>query len=310
MMLTRLRVRNFQSLHEADVELGKLTVIVGPSNSGKSALLRAARTLVYNANSPAFVTTGKKSSFIELSDGDIKVSLERGKSLSTYHLLDGKEQIYAKSGKEVPPDIEAKLKMKELEGQPINFAFQFDKPFLLDEPSTVVAKVLGDLSNINVIYDAVREANRRRLEAAAKLRVRRADAESLQEKAQDFTDLPKKKELLEKAREQLDDSLATQRIVSTLKSTIVEAESAAAAVALLEESPEIPSIDIPTLEKETARVRELRTLLDEVDSQLSLRQQAKGDVDSLTDQTQQLNEAYTQALRAAGTCPTCGQLVS
>ena len=44
--LETLEISNFQSVEKADIQLGGFTVIVGPSNSGKSALLRALRAVV------------------------------------------------------------------------------------------------------------------------------------------------------------------------------------------------------------------------------------------------------------------------
>jgi energy-coupling factor transporter ATP-binding protein EcfA2 len=40
-MLTRLKVRNFKKFAEADIELGKSVVLIGPNNSGKTSALQA-----------------------------------------------------------------------------------------------------------------------------------------------------------------------------------------------------------------------------------------------------------------------------
>jgi AAA15 family ATPase/GTPase len=40
-MLTRLRVKNFKKLEDADIELGKSVVLIGPNNSGKTTALQA-----------------------------------------------------------------------------------------------------------------------------------------------------------------------------------------------------------------------------------------------------------------------------
>ena len=47
-MLERLEVKDYQSLADIDIPLGRFTVIVGPSGNGKSALIRALRALWEN----------------------------------------------------------------------------------------------------------------------------------------------------------------------------------------------------------------------------------------------------------------------
>ena len=44
-MLTRLRIHNFKCLHDVTLELGRLTVLIGPNDSGKSSLLDALHLL-------------------------------------------------------------------------------------------------------------------------------------------------------------------------------------------------------------------------------------------------------------------------
>lgn len=44
-MIERIRIRNYRSLHEIDVQLGPLTVLIGRSGSGKSNIVRAIRLL-------------------------------------------------------------------------------------------------------------------------------------------------------------------------------------------------------------------------------------------------------------------------
>ena len=43
MRITSLRIRNFRSIKELDIELGPTTVFIGPNNSGKTAILDALR---------------------------------------------------------------------------------------------------------------------------------------------------------------------------------------------------------------------------------------------------------------------------
>lgn len=43
MRITRLRIQNFRSIRELEIELGNTTVLIGPNNAGKTAILDAVR---------------------------------------------------------------------------------------------------------------------------------------------------------------------------------------------------------------------------------------------------------------------------
>lgn len=44
-MIDRITVRNFKSLHEVDLSLGRMNLFIGANSSGKSNLLEAFRVL-------------------------------------------------------------------------------------------------------------------------------------------------------------------------------------------------------------------------------------------------------------------------
>src|SRR6185312_4391655 len=43
MRVTRLSIENFRSIRHLDLELGETTVLIGPNNAGKTAILDAVR---------------------------------------------------------------------------------------------------------------------------------------------------------------------------------------------------------------------------------------------------------------------------
>ena len=43
MKISRLKISNFRSIKEADIQLGAINVVIGANNSGKSAILEAIR---------------------------------------------------------------------------------------------------------------------------------------------------------------------------------------------------------------------------------------------------------------------------
>src|SRR5271154_3270399 len=46
MRITRLKIENFRSIKNLDIELGDATVLIGPNNAGKTAILDAVRNVL------------------------------------------------------------------------------------------------------------------------------------------------------------------------------------------------------------------------------------------------------------------------
>lgn len=183
-----LHVQGFQSLHNLRMDLGQLTVVVGPSSSGKSALTRALRTLANNARGTDYVTQGMKRTTITATLGPDhrRVRLTRGSGDNGYTLLppEGKEeesQTFTKLAGEVPPEVRefiAPLCLDE-----IHHAAQFDKPWLLDVSAQEAARQIGKVSRVGSVRSAAKEGNRRRLEIRAKIRSKEEDLTEVQARA-------------------------------------------------------------------------------------------------------------------------------
>jgi DNA repair ATPase RecN len=287
-----------------DLALGRFTVVVGASNSGKSAFLRAIRALCANVSSPSIVTHGAKIASIEADVDDRQIGLVRGKARSEY-VLDG--EVYPKAGTSVPDPIAALLRMAPDEA---NFAFQFDRPYLLSDPATKVAQVLGELTNVNVVYDAVREANRRRLETAQRLKIREADVVRLEEKAATYQDLPAERNRLARMRATLTEVESEVADADRLAALMNVARLSSEAVVLLDDLPPLPDVDLGALEQMATKASRLESLVraaqrSDTDATLADRDVMQADAD---------REMYEQQLRevlvAAGTCPLCGQEIT
>lgn len=318
--IERLEVTNFQSLAKADIELGGFTVIVGPSNSGKSALLRALRAVVRNVNSPSAVRVGKTTFTSVVHFSDVAVAIERGKSQSTYRVIpaNGVEQVYTKSGRSVPEDIQEVLSLPTPEGTPdLVFSTQIDPPFLLAETGSVAAKILGDLTNVSRLHAASKESNRRRLEAEKIRKLRESDAMAVAEQMQaQFADLRQTQETVRETRESLEsvkDKAAEQETLTRLLSeydTICAAEDALKTT--MENLPK--PADIETLaEKAGSLIAERWGLMESIDllSQLAVAEgQLETAVKKDTKEAERVEKEYHDVLVQAGTCPTCQQAVS
>lgn len=305
-MLQHVEISNFQSIREADLALGKFTVVVGASNSGKSAFLRAVRTAVVNAPGSTFVTRGRKAARVHLRFEDADVELERGASLATF-TLNG--QTYAKSGRSVPDDVRDAVRMSEVEGEILNFAFQFDRPFLLDETATKVAKVLGDLTNINLLYEAVREAARRSRADNQRLKVRREDLDRSLDTLQAYRDLPKRKEALASVREAFQRLEEETRVYEAMKDALVNLERNGRKLRELQAEHEESSIDLTGVESDAKALSELQGCIGRLQKNEMLLAQRKGELQTIETELVALDHTYHETLAEAGTCPVCGQEV-
>jgi DNA repair ATPase RecN len=195
-VIEHIHVRNFQSLHDVSLDLAPFTVIVGPSSSGKSALTRALNTAIANRRGAAFISQGERTAAITLRTTHGSVTLTRGKGTSdnSYVVIPNDpshplapQTTYSKLGGEVPVEVSAFLGIDPKD--PLAFASQFDKPYLLDESAPEIARTLGALTNATVLLEGARESNRRKDAHKRTLTTRSADLEVIKAKVPGYRDL-------------------------------------------------------------------------------------------------------------------------
>lgn len=143
-MLQSLTLKNFQRHKKKKIVFSPgVTSIVGPSDRGKSAILRALRWVVLNQPSGAsFIRHGSKSSEVTLKLDGVKVVRSKGRS-NTYK-LNGK--THRSFGVSVPMPVAGALKMSEL-----NFQDQHDAPFWFSNSAAQVSKNLNFVVDLSLI---------------------------------------------------------------------------------------------------------------------------------------------------------------
>lgn len=309
MSIEQLTIRNWQSLRRVDLVLGRLTVVVGASSSGKSALVRAIRAVSSGMRGSASITRGAKTCAITVHTDTHIVTLERGATSGLYRVVDratGAEDTFTKLAGAVPEQITAALRLHPAPtGSPsLNIAAQFDAPFLLDDTGAAVARVLGELTQANLLLEAVRAAHKARHSAAAAARARTADLEDLRAGSVRYGDLA-----LRRSRCQLAELVAERATELTTRiDRLRQAITALADTAHLLAAPIPPAP--PTVEDLTRAAERHRTYTSVLRTWLSAErdaataQQAANEADI---QARALHEELHTTLRAAGTCPTCGQ---
>ncbi len=188
-MITNLYIEDFQSIETLDVECGSITVFIGESDTGKSAIVRAIYALAFNDYPKGHVRDGQTNSRIALTldDGSV-VRAIKGK-INQYELdiEDVKMEGWDRVGTNVPEEVTEALGWRMLEiddGTKFtpNFSRQFDPPFLITETPSKKAKLLGSLTNIATLYAAMKQALSRERENKTRLKTwtevaEKADAE-------------------------------------------------------------------------------------------------------------------------------------
>ena len=136
-----IKIYNYQSLSEADIKLESgLTIITGATNNGKSAIVRAIESAIFNDGSDDYIKAGTDGLAVVLSNGVhtavYKRSRKKGTDKTTYQ-FDGGE-VQQKVGRIQLPEMEQLFNIREVRLQNnqkcrLNFWNQNEKPFLMDK---------------------------------------------------------------------------------------------------------------------------------------------------------------------------------
>jgi ABC-type dipeptide/oligopeptide/nickel transport system ATPase component len=317
--IAKLAIRNFQSLENVTLDLGRFTAIVGQSNVGKSAVVRALRQLARNGSSTGLVRQGSKGLQVVALFGDSSVlTTKRGPKESEFQFIPqgqpGQAQSWAKMGINVPDEVAKFWRIPETtDVGDVTFSTQHDAPFMLASPGSAVAKAIGELTNVSILMGAVREANRRRTAEANEERVRAREVAECVAELKAMSNLPQRKALLEQAAAHIAAADAAQNagqdivLLSMARKNALEAKQAAEA-AVKDVAGWVELVDA---------AEQIASQWSSLESLAAERKKAQQNVAALTELAGQQEQGAVMfeqqahdVLVLAGECPTCGQAVT
>lgn len=315
-MLTKVRVQHFQSLQDTTVELGTLTVIVGPNDNGKSAFFRAVRAAAEAQAGTDFIKRGHQTARVTLFVEGHELVWEKGAQTNKY-MLDG--VLFERVGKQTPPEIAELLAMSTVEFDKdlklnLNFADQDDPPFLIPFPggitSSKVAKVLGDLTNLSVLFKAIAEAENRRRQEDSEAKVRASDAEDKRAQLTAFEDLDVRETRIIAMESKLHALPPLQQELRTLEMLRGDRERLRVTHTQIEAAKAALPPDLSAdLSKISDLVQQLAALKG-VKGSIATFHEQKGMLDVAQKESQARVDAASQALEKLkeeiGVCPLCG----
>lgn len=346
-MLTSVKIRHFQSLNEVDMELAPFTVVVGPSSSGKSAFVRSLRLVAANSRGTSYITQGFTDASVSVdTDDGHSVTIRRSAKPSGKNQYEVDGETYSKLGGAVPEAVSDALGIPA--PPDLHIAGQFDSPYLLGSSAADNARTLGSLTNVEVIFEAARESNRRKLSSSGTLNTRNSDVDRLKSEIASFDGLEGREHAVERAETALSASRESSearthlesilgrlegvqrvldetegistasvpdiRTVDVLYQSLDDARSALArlesAVRSLDAANKSADVVIPDLD--VSGIDTLESLKVALSRLTALSKSLKSGQESLDASDAKIAEAeneYHNLLDEAGVCPTCGQKV-
>jgi len=196
-------LEDFQSHARTKIELagpGGVTIIVGPTDSGKTAIVRALRLLLYNVpQGTEYIRVGRNMATVavELADGT-KVVRERSKSVNRYRIVrpDEHPQVFEGFGLSVPLEVQAATGVRAVTigdslELALNLSEQLDGPFLGKSVSgPAKAKILGALAGTEEVDEAQRQLGTDLFRASQEEKRLLNEIEALDTKIHEYDYLP------------------------------------------------------------------------------------------------------------------------
>jgi len=177
--LREICLRNFQKHKDFRLLFDPgVNTIVGPTDIGKSSVVRAIRWVVFNRPlGDFFITRGEKFCSVSLYFlGEGEVVREKGEGINRYVLSSNGDKLILDSvGTDVPIKVRNFLRMGD-----VNFSLQHDPPFLFGLSGGELTRRLDDYFGLSEIEGIVNEVIRRERQVSSELSVLDTELEEVE----------------------------------------------------------------------------------------------------------------------------------
>jgi len=181
-MIQEIRLENFQAHRQLRLALSPgLNVIVGPTDRGKSAIIRAIKWLALHESQDGIITHGETSVKVGVKTDEGPIVRFRDKKKYGYKL--GQAE-YLACGKEQPKDVQARHNLSE-----INFQGQHDPHFLLSLTPGQAAKEINKIVALDDIDVALTWIKTREIRSNTEIELSESRCSDLGVQILTFSDL-------------------------------------------------------------------------------------------------------------------------
>jgi len=168
----KLTIQDFQAHKNSLLDLSKkFIVIVGPTDTGKSSIVRAFRWIFYDFyRGSSFIRKGQKKALVSVTLQGKNVTRTKGKGSNSYQ-IDSND--YTSVGRSIPEEVCTFMNVKPIrDGSSeilLHVTDQHDSPFLIFESEPKAAKLLNRLTGVHIVDEAIREELKIKKEVNASL---------------------------------------------------------------------------------------------------------------------------------------------
>lgn len=279
-MLNSITIKNFQSHKQSHLDFSPgVNVIVGSSDSGKTAIIRALRWLVWNR------PTGDSIRSWWGGDTEVTLTLPTG----VVSRIKGKENQYFLNslefkafGTDVPEEVTKELNLTE-----INLQQQLEKPFLLSDSPGEVAQHFNRIAQLDVIDKALSNVQKWTRNVEQNLKARQQQLKETEEKLQQYDyldDMEQEVNIVEDLEKEI---VLKQQQISKLKQIFQELRE-------IQEAEQTFS-NILSIEKEVLLVLDLLKRKERIQKTITELTQLKNSIVHNTKQIEEIKEHLQNA---------------
>jgi DNA repair protein SbcC/Rad50 len=313
-MIKRISLKDFQSHALTSIPLSPgVTAVVGDSSTGKTALIRALRLAFFNQpRGTSFVRRSKSVCEITVELDDCVVKRIKGPDINQYLLGSEKWEDF---GYNIPEKITNATRIRDIfidEDKSFNlqFSYQLEGPFLLNESSPIKAKFLNRLSGAYIVDIALRQILSDSRSDTAKTKALNSEVAHLSKELDKYQFLPSAEHALQYVEKKLEEQQLVQDRLVELSSLQVKLKSWQKKYNRIQKVKKLYShINIKKTQGVLDKLAVLKSLQQRhlnVETRLnSLRQNSAALLQKKTLTEQQ----HQEALSKLGVCPLCGTAI-
>lgn len=224
-MINKIELQNFQSHQNTALQFHpNINIIIGQSDSGKTAILRALRWVLFNKpQGEALRSSWGGVTLVTAQIDENYISRIRSDTKNSYKV---NEQELKAIGADVPEHIKKIFNMNDL-----NFQHQLDQPFLLSDTPGSVATHFNKIARLEMIDTAVQSVSKWLRSISQEFDRQHANKKTYQTQLENFNFLPEMEQAVVTVEKQEEEKQLLQKnstqlsvIVQTMKKIQVQVD--------------------------------------------------------------------------------------